>query len=155
VVNDLEGGAYVAGQGSRLLIAEDELVLAELLRDLLEPEGYQVDHLAQESEILERLQQHAVDLLLLDLNLLGKNGLEICRSVREQEQQTRLHLPILVLTGDHRDQTRQEVLLAGADGVHLKPFDLNLLLSEIATLLLQPSCLEPETETAETALLPL
>src|SRR5438309_833748 len=119
------------GQPPLLLIAEDDPAIAELLTDLLEGEGYHVEPVSQGSEALVRIQQGGVDLLLLDLKLPDISGHEVCRHVRAQEKQPLAHLPILVLTADHREKTKQEILAAGADGVHTKPFDLNALLSQL------------------------
>src|SRR5215204_3684571 len=93
-----------------LLIAEDEPLIAELLGDLLAGEGYRVEQVSQGGTALVRIQQGGVDLLLLDLTLPDISGFDVCRQLREQEQHTLAHLLILLLSADHREKTRQEIL---------------------------------------------
>ncbi|HKY01615.1 MAG TPA: response regulator, partial [Burkholderiales bacterium] len=66
--------------GERILIVEDERKLAELMRDYLLQEGYVVDLLERGDEVEARVQAQRPDLLLLDLMLPGKNGLEVCKA---------------------------------------------------------------------------
>src|SRR4051794_22661241 len=103
------------GQPPLLLIAEDEPAIAELLSDLLAAEGYRVEQVSQGSLALGRIQQGGVDLLLLDLTLPDISGFEVCRQLREHEQQPLARLPILVLTADHQETSKQEILAAGAN----------------------------------------
>ena len=66
----------------RLLVVEDEVKLAALLRDYLAQEGYDVAMLHRGDEVEPWLAAHGTDLVLLDLMLPGRNGLEICKALR-------------------------------------------------------------------------
>ena len=67
----------------RLLVIEDEAPVREMLRLLLEDEGFQIVEAAHGEEGLERFAADAPDLLLVDLRLPGMHGLEVCRAVRQ------------------------------------------------------------------------
>ena len=66
----------------RILIVEDEEKLAGLLRDYLKQEGFEVAVLHRGDEVEDWIRAHPTDLVLLDLMLPGKNGLEICKALR-------------------------------------------------------------------------
>ena len=82
----------------RLLIVEDEAKLGKTIKDGLKAKGYAVDHLADGIKAKKRIESNHgdYDLVVLDLNLPGKGGLEICKEVRKFKIET----PILILTGD-------------------------------------------------------
>ena len=68
--------------GERVLIVEDEAKLAGLLRDYLAQDGFEVSVLHRGDEVEPWVSTHDVDLVLLDLMLPGKNGLEVCKALR-------------------------------------------------------------------------
>lgn len=115
----------------KLLLIEDEPSLALTLEDRLCSEGYQVHSEADGLAGYERALREAFDLLVLDLHLPGKEGLEICRDLRRQGKD----LPILMLTA--RGQVIDKVLglKLGADDYLTKPFDMLELLARIEALL--------------------
>uniref|UniRef100_UPI00301E3C06 response regulator n=1 Tax=Staphylococcus aureus TaxID=1280 RepID=UPI00301E3C06 len=80
----------------RLLLVEDDPLLADSLLELLRGGDQEVEHLADGAEALARLSRpgHGVDLLLLDLNLPGRGGLEVLAALRGHDRET----PVLVLT---------------------------------------------------------
>jgi len=69
----------------RILIVEDESKLAALLRDYLVQEGFDVSVLHRGDEVEAWVAEHEVDLVLLDLLLPGKNGLDVCRALRARD----------------------------------------------------------------------
>ena len=97
----------------RLLIVEDEETIATLLKKTLEKESYAVDHLASGEAALRRLamSHQDYDLVILDLGLPDKNGLEICRELRHDK----IRIPILVLTAHDNLEDKIATLEAGAD----------------------------------------
>jgi two-component system alkaline phosphatase synthesis response regulator PhoP len=111
----------------RILVIEDERGLAVTLTDRLESEGYLVDVARDAPSGLERAQGERWDLILLDLMLPGGNGIDICRTLRQNGQPT----PIIMLTA--RGQVVDKVLglKIGADDYLTKPFDMMELLARI------------------------
>ena len=129
-----------------IILVEDEEHLAQGLLFNLEAEGCRTRHFADGAEALEWLLATEDDLgvIVLDVMLPGKDGFEIARTLREH----RLYFPILMLTARSNPQDILEGLNAGADDYLPKPFDLELLLARIKTLLRRAahgSVLQPAT----------
>ena len=115
----------------RLLLIEDEPSLALTLEDRLRAEGYE---LASEQDGLagyERARTEAFDLLILDLHLPNKGGLDICRDLRRDGK----NLPILMLTARGQVVDKVVGLKLGADDYLSKPFDMMELSARIEALL--------------------
>ncbi len=116
-----------------IILVEDEEHLAQGLIFNLEAEGYRTRHFADGCEALDWLLATHEELgaILLDVMLPGRDGFEIVRSLREQ----RLYFPVLMLTARSHPQDVLEGLNAGADDYLPKPFDLELLLVRLKTLM--------------------
>ena len=115
----------------RLLIVEDDRKVASFLEKGLREEGYAVDVSHDGADGLLKARVHDYDLLLLDVMLPGRTGVEIVRELRAAEST----VPVLLLTA--RDDRRDIVLGldAGADDYVTKPFGLDELLARIRALL--------------------
>ena len=120
-----------------ILIIEDDLRLASLLRTGIEEAGYHV-LLAYDAEMALRLfrsNADAVSLVLSDIILPGMTGLELCKQVRAE----RPDMPILMLTALGTTDDKLEGFDAGADDYMTKPFDFRELLARITVLLRRTS----------------
>ncbi len=115
-----------------VLVVEDDAALCEMLREVLEGEGYRVEVAANGGAGLARLAVGGVDLVLLDLRLPDIDGLEFCAAVRAGARQARV--PILCLSGASAPDEVEAALTAGADAYLAKPFDFDDLLAEIRAL---------------------
>jgi two-component system OmpR family response regulator len=115
----------------RLLFVEDDHMIGETVVDVLRAEHYAVDWIKDGLAAQSVLKTQAYDLVLLDLALPGKDGLEVLRSMRA----ARLRIPVLIATA--RDAVEQRIagLDAGADDYILKPYDLGELLARVRALL--------------------
>lgn len=110
-----------------LVVDDDPRILATLRRNLA-LEGYEVVTAETGGEALSRLD--AVDLVILDLNLPGIDGMEVCRRIRYSSS-----LPVLMLTARDQVGDRVEGLDAGADDYLVKPFATEELLARVRALL--------------------
>jgi two-component system alkaline phosphatase synthesis response regulator PhoP len=115
----------------RILLVEDEPGLVLTLTDRLSSEDYEVETASDGEAGLERALSAEHDLIILDVMLPRKNGLDVCRDLRQKNIQT----PILMLTA--RGQVTDKVvgLKLGADDYVTKPFELIELLARIEALL--------------------
>lgn len=115
----------------KILIIEDEKLLADSLKTLLEGKGFQVE-VAYDGETGEEYAELGIyDLLILDVMMPGLNGYQVARQVRSK----RIATSILMLTARSDVEDRIEGLKAGADYYLTKPFDTRELLACINTLL--------------------
>ena len=126
---------------SLIVLVEDEEHLAQGLLFNLEAEGYRTQHFADGAEALAFLLETTEDIgaILLDVMLPGKDGFEIVRSLREHE----LYFPVLMLTARSNPADVLEGLNAGADDYLAKPFDLEILLVRLKSMLRRASWQRP------------
>lgn len=124
----------------RLLLAEDNVALADSLMQDLRQAGYVVDWRADGRDVQLLGEQEPYDLCVLDLGLPGRNGLEVLQAWREQG----LSMPVLVLSARSSWAERVEGLRAGADDYLGKPFSTEELLLRIQGLLRRSHGREPQ-----------
>ena len=101
----------------KILIVEDDELIAELERDYLEASGYEAEIELDGNKGLEKALSGEYDALILDVMLPGKNGFEICRRVRET-----LNLPVIMVTARKEDVDKIRGLGLGADDYVVKTF---------------------------------
>ena len=114
----------------RILVVEDEQKVADALREGLEDERYDVVVERTGEGAFFRVNTETFDVVLLDLTLPGRDGLEILRALRQRRMET----PVLVLTARDSLQDRVTGLDAGADDYLVKPFAFAELLARIRAL---------------------
>lgn len=114
----------------RVLVVDDEPAIRMLLRTGLEAAGFAVSEAAGKASLLRSLETHPVDLITLDLDLAGEDGLQLARIVREQR-----NVPIIMITGKGEPVDRVAGLEQGADDYIVKPFHIQEVLLRIRTVL--------------------
>lgn len=115
----------------RLLVVEDDPLIADGLARSLRASGYAVDHAADGITASRALAQYPYDLVVLDLGLPGMDGMEVLRGARARGMAS----PVLVLTARDSLEDRIAGLDAGADDYLAKPFDLQELEARVRALL--------------------
>jgi two-component system alkaline phosphatase synthesis response regulator PhoP len=120
---------------TRILVVEDEPGIALGLEDDLKMEGYEVEVASDGITASRRARETAFDLILLDLMLPGKDGLEVCRELRRAGLRT----PILMLTAKALEAEKVMGLEIGADDYVTKPFGARELRARIKALLRRAS----------------
>ncbi len=137
----------------RILVVDDDPMVATTIQRVLRPEGYDVDVALGGTAALEQARMHRPDLVVLDLMMPGIDGLEVCRQLRANGS-----LPILMLTARSGTADRVRGLDTGADDYLIKPFAYAELLARVRALLrraappptiLQYADLTLEVETGE------
>lgn len=114
----------------RLLLVEDDLELAELVRSRLQREGFEVSHVADGQLAVEQIQSNPPDLVLLDVMLPSLDGFGVCRAVRPD-----FAGPILMLTALDDDIDQVLGLELGADDYVVKPVRPRVLVARVRALL--------------------
>ncbi|MGE0885398.1 MAG: response regulator [Blastocatellales bacterium] len=115
----------------RVLVIEDEQKMADLIKRGLEEEGMEVTAAYDGESGLEMAKSGNYDLIILDLGLPGRDGLEVSRLMREAELKT----PILILTAQDSTEMKVKGLDSGADDYLTKPFAFAEMLARIRALL--------------------
>lgn len=141
----------------RILIVEDDVPLANFLRQGLQAENYAIDVCHDGNNTLHMACSQEYDSVVLDLNLPDRDGISVLKQVRV----SRASLPVIVLTARNRVEDRVECLDAGADDYLSKPFSFLELSARIRALLrrshlptstmlaiadLKVDCMEPRVE---------
>ncbi|MGI9186544.1 MAG: response regulator transcription factor [Gaiellales bacterium] len=123
----------------RILIVEDEVNIATPTKTYLERDGFDVTHVLSGEEGLRVMEADPPNLVLLDLNLPGIDGLEVCRRIRATSQ-----VPIIMLTARDDDIDKIVGLEVGADDYVTKPFNVRELVARVKAILRRaPATVQP------------
>lgn len=125
----------------RVLVVDDDASLAEMLQIVLRQEGFETSWCGRGDQALGAFREYHPDLVLLDLMLPGKDGVEICREIRHESG-----VPIVMLTAKSETTDVVSGLEAGADDYIAKPFKAKELVARIRTRLRRQST-EPEVDS--------
>ena len=106
----------------KILIVEDEDMIREGISDYLTDCGYETIQAGDGEEALKQFFNHQVDLVLLDIQMPKRNGLEVLSEIRKRSQ-----VPVLMLTAFQDEEYKMSAFAALADGYLEKPFSLSLL----------------------------
>jgi two-component system, OmpR family, KDP operon response regulator KdpE len=112
-----------------LLVIDDEAQMRRVLRASLMVHGYEVVEATSGEEALRTLISEPCDLVLLDLNLPGIDGIDTCRAIR-----TNSDVPVIVVSIRDSEQDRAAALRAGANDYVTKPFSFDTILSRIQAI---------------------
>jgi two-component system response regulator BaeR len=125
---------------NRILIVEDEEKLARLEADYLHNAGFETFCLADGLAVVPWLKENSVDLILLDLMLPGRDGLDLCRDIRRFST-----VPIIMVTARIEEVDRLLGLELGADDYICKPFSPREMTARVKAVLrrMQPLAMEP------------
>jgi CheY-like chemotaxis protein len=104
-----------------LLIVDDEREMRELLRHLLSLRGYYVITAPSGREALALAQANPITAALIDINMPGISGIELCRALHEQAGATGRQTPVWIMTGAYREGMSEAARAAGAQMVLRKP----------------------------------
>lgn len=119
---------------TKILVVEDDQDLAQMVRSYLLFERYEVENVYDGREGLSRVKTYEYDIIILDLGLPDCSGIEVLKSLREKGSRT----PVLILTGKHSVEEKEQGLDAGADDYVTKPFHMKELGARLRALLRRP-----------------
>jgi len=118
---------------ARVLVVEDSVDIADLIRHYLERAGHTVDHVPSGHQVLPHVRTSVPDLVVLDLMLPGMDGLLVCQALRQEAATSAV--PIIMLTARGEEADRIRGLELGADDYVVKPFSPKELVARVAALL--------------------
>ncbi|MDR3317277.1 MAG: response regulator transcription factor [Puniceicoccales bacterium] len=131
-----------------ILVVEDDSELSELIEKQLQVSGMDAQKFYNADDALKFLQRSFSNLMLLDLNLPGKNGLSLLEDLKKNS----ISIPTIFISGENREEIKVASLEAGGDDFMTKPFGINELLSRISAVLRRTSRVGDGQLTANTSL---
>ncbi len=114
----------------KILIADDEQLMRQLVADFLQPEGYEILEAADGKEALQLYHEQHPDLVLLDVMMPGYDGWTVCREIRRESS-----VPIMMLTAKGEEIDQLFAYDLGVDEYITKPFSPKILVAKIKALL--------------------
>lgn len=114
----------------KILVIEDEVKIREELCSFLKNNGYEVLRLENFEHTLEDILKANADLILMDINIPGVNGMHLCKDVRKKSK-----VPIIVVTSRNSEMDELICMNFGADDFIVKPYNLQILLAHIEAVL--------------------
>ncbi len=136
-------------KGYRIMVVDDEAYIVELVKFNLEKEGYQVSVATNGMEALDMIQYERPDLVLLDIMLPNVDGLEVCRTLKQNKDTS--WIPIIMLTAKGEEIDTVLGLEMGADDYIKKPFSPRELIARVKARLRALKILEAEKAVGEKA----
>jgi DNA-binding response OmpR family regulator len=122
---------------TKILIAEDERDIRELIAFTLRFAGYEVIATTNGEEVLAAVRQDVPDLVLLDVRMPRKTGYEVCREIKADPSLQQV--PVAFLSAKGQEAEIQEGMDAGADEYIIKPFSPDQLIEQIKSILAKTS----------------
>lgn len=132
-----------------ILVIDDDARLRDLLRRYLTDNGFRVTTAGDSEEARRTMQALAFDLLVLDVMMPGETGTAFARSLRGDTEESRMSVPILMLTALGETDDRISGLESGADDYLTKPFEPRELLLRIRTILKRTHAAPPDPATTD------
>ena len=117
----------------KMLIVEDEEALLDLLKFNFNKEGYKIDTATDGETALEKILYKPPDIIILDWMLPKLSGIELCRRIRKNREHK--NIPIIMLTAKGEEEDKIKGLDSGVDDYLTKPFDSEILLAKIKSIL--------------------
>jgi DNA-binding response OmpR family regulator len=117
----------------KILVVDDEKDICDIMKRILEKEGYEVFEAYNGQEALSKVFEISPDMIIIDVQMPGKNGFEVCREIRKDPIYK--ELPVLMLTVRNSKEDRIQGFTSGVDEYMVKPFDMNEITARIKVVL--------------------
>lgn len=116
----------------RILVADDEKAVRDMLRDVLASEGYEVETVSDGLQALETVKTKTFDLILLDVGMPGKDGYHVSEQIKSREG---YRAKVVILTGRDIAMDSSQALLSGADAFLEKACGIDMLLNMVLKMI--------------------
>jgi signal transduction histidine kinase/CheY-like chemotaxis protein len=136
------------GRSLRILLAEDNAVNQRLASRLLEKHGHHVVTVGNGRAALELLENERFDLVLMDIQMPVMDGFEATATIRQKEEATGIHLPIIAMTAHAMQGDKERCLGAGMDGYISKPVNVKEFIAVVQAVLERPGVASEDTVAA-------
>ena len=119
--------------GKKVLLVDDEVDFIDVVRVRLEANNFEVIVAYDGEAALEKVKEDKPDIIILDVMMPKINGFEVCRMLKFDDNYKAI--PIIILSALGQQFDREKAVQCGADAYFIKPFDLNLLVTKIESML--------------------
>ena len=115
----------------KVLVAEDSSVIQNLTKRILQFQNYEITSVKDGQEVLEVLAKNDFDIILMDINMPKMDGIECTRQIRSLQDDLKAEVPIVAITGNARNYSREDFKDAGINDFLQKPIDFDLLVETV------------------------
>src|SRR5215510_1412854 len=136
--------------GKRILLADDSLTIQKVVELTFSDSEYDLVCVSNGQRALDKVTEHAPDLILADVVMPEKNGYEVCEAIKSNPATS--HVPVVLLSGTFEPFDRDRAERLGCDAIVSKPFDSQQLLRQVEALLSRP---QGDVAPAHTAAIPV
>ncbi len=119
----------------KILIGEDSSVIQNLAKKILEFQNFKIDVAKNGDEVLKHLQKDGFDAVLLDINMPVMDGMECIKAIRNLKEEKLAKIPVVAITGNARNYTKEDFDEAGFDAVLTKPLNFDQLVETVKKLI--------------------
>jgi len=112
-----------------ILVADDSSIVQNLSRKILEQQNYQIVSAKDGNEVLEKFKTEDIDLILMDINIPIKDGMECTKEIRSMEDKKKASVPIIAISGNLKNYTLEDFKNAGINEFLQKPLNFDELVS--------------------------
>jgi DNA-binding response OmpR family regulator len=120
--------------GTRLLIVEDNIVILTMQKQIFEMEGYDITTAQDGIDALKKAKEERPDIILLDVNIPGMNGFEVCRQIKG-DPELQDSIVVMISAVYYSDEDARKGMAMGADAYFTKPYENEVLQSKIKELI--------------------
>ena len=118
----------------KILIVEDNIVILTMQKQIFEMEGYDIVTAQDGMDALKKIHQEQPDVVLLDVNIPGMNGFELCRQVKEDPDLQSI-IVVMISAVYYSDEDAKKGMAMGADAYFTKPYENEVLQNKIRELI--------------------
>jgi len=120
--------------GTKLLIVEDNIVILTMQKQIFEMEGYEIATAQDGIDALKKVKEERPEVVLLDVNIPGMNGFEVCRQIKADPDLAEC-IVVMISAVYYSDEDARKGMAMGADAYFTKPYENEVLQSKIKELL--------------------
>jgi len=120
--------------GKRILIVEDNIVILTMQKQIFEMEGYEIITAQEGMDALKKIHQERPDIVLLDVNIPGMNGFELCRQIKDDSGLKNI-IVVMISAVYYSEEDAKKGMAMGADAYFTKPYENELLQGKIKELI--------------------
>ncbi|MBN2720588.1 MAG: response regulator [Proteobacteria bacterium] len=117
----------------KILIVEDNIVILTMQKQIFEMEGYDIITAQEGMDALKKIHHESPDIVLLDVNIPGMNGFELCRQIKEDPNLSHI-IVVMISAVYYSEEDAKKGMAMGADAYFTKPYENELLQAKIKEL---------------------